>query len=385
MKKEKNVLLLGLVSFINDTSSKIIEPLLPLFIASLGGGGIAIGLISGLSESVAAIFKMLSGYWGDKLQKRKGFVFGGYLTSALAKFGLAFSTVWGLVLALKSVERLGKGLRSAPRDAILASSVDKEKRGKYFGIHRAFDSGGSVLGSLLALLLFWYLGMSFKMLFIIAGILGIFSVLPVLFVKEKKVVPEQKFSFKVGWKEMNKELKWFFIISAMFALANFSYMFFVLRVQDFFTGSLLVGGPLLFYIIYQVSYTVMAVPAGFLSDRIGRRKVLMLGYGSFILVCLGFIFFDKFWHFIIMFLLYGLMYALVNSTERAYVSDLAPRNIRGTALGTYYLFTSLAVLPGGLIAGLLWDLSKIYTFSYGIALGVIVLFLFWVAVRENEH
>lgn len=375
MKRERNVWLLGLVSFINDTSSKLIAPLLPLFITSLGGGGIALGLISGFSEAIAAIFKMLSGYWSDKLKKRKPFVLYGYLLSAFAKLGLAFSTAWSSVFVLKSTERLGKGLRSASRDALLASSTKKEKRGKYFGIHRAFDSGGSVLGSILALILFWVLGMSFKNLFIIAGLLGIFSVTPLFFAKEKKEVKEKK-KFEFSWKNLNFELKFFFIISGLFALANFSYMFFVLRVQDFFTGSLLIGGPLIFYIVYQIAYTAFSIPVGILSDKIGRRIILMFGYGLFALICLGFVYFQQFWIFIILFVLYGLMYALVNSTERAYVSDLADPNVRGTALGTYYLFTSLAVLPGGLIAGWLWDLDKAYTFGFGAVLGIIVLAMF---------
>lgn len=382
MKKEKNVLLLGLVSLINDTSSKILAPLLPLFIASLGGGGMAIGLVSGVSEAVAALFKMISGYWSDKLRKRRGFVFCGYLTSALAKIGIAFSALWGHVLVLKSVDRLGKGLRAASRDAILAGSVKKNKRGRYFGIHRAFDSGGAILGSILALVLFWHLGMSFKSLFILAGVIGLFSVLPIFFVKEKKVKQKENVEFKIRWKDASRELKVFFIVATLFALGNFSYMFFMLKVQDFFSDSLFIAGPLIFYIIYQISYSSLSVPAGILGDGIGRKNVLLFGYGLFVLICVGFMFSEKFWHFIILFLLYGLMYAFVNATERAYVSDLALEKVRGTALGTYYMFTSLSVLPGGLIAGLLWDVNKIFTFGFGAVTGLIVVILFMLIRRK---
>ncbi|PIZ50751.1 MFS transporter [Candidatus Woesearchaeota archaeon CG_4_10_14_0_2_um_filter_33_13] len=380
--KKRNVWLLGLVSLINDTSSKLIEPLLPLFIVSLGGGGTALGLISGVSDSVAALFEMLSGYWSDKIKKQKVFVTGGYLTSAISKLGLAFSTGWGYILGLKSIERIGKGIRAAPRDALLASSTKKSVRGRYFGIHRAFDSGGSVLGSILALILFWGLGLNFETLFIVAGLLGIFSITPLFFVKEKKATTTKKI-FKLKWHGVDKRLKWFFVTSGLFSLANFSYMFFVLKVQDFLTGSLFIAGPLMLYILYQISYTAFSVPAGILSDKLGRKNMLIIGYALFVLVCIGFMFLNNLILSIVLFILYGIMYAFVNATERAYVSDLSSEKMRGTALGTYYLFTSLALLPGGVISGLLWNLNKTYTFLFGAGVALITLILFTVVSRKN--
>jgi len=383
MKREINVWLLSLVSLLNDISSKIVFPLLPLFIVSLGGGGIVIGLVSGLSEAIAASFTMLSGYWSDKWKKRKVFVVVGYIISTVSRFGLAFSKLVGQILIFRSVERLGKGIREAPRDALLASAVKKRKRGKYFGIHRAFDSGGAIIGSILALVFFWFWGWEFKELFMLAGVIGLFSLLPLILVKERKEI-KKKLNLKVGWKQLNKQLKWFFFISGLFALGNFSYMFFVLKVQDFMTGSLIIGGPIIFYIIYELAYTLFSVPAGILSDKIGRGKVLMLGYGMFVFVCLGFMFLSSIWQFVILFVLYGLMYAFVNATERAYISDLSSEEIRGTALGTYYLFTSLAVLPGGLMAGLLWDANKNLTFGYGLVIALLVVGMFWLHRKKKN-
>jgi len=372
----RNILLLGLVSFINDTSSKIILPVLPLFIKELGGGGMAIGIISGVSDSVASLFNMLAGYWSDRAGKRKGFVFGGYFISAIAKLLFAFASLWQHVLLLRVAERLGKGVRSAPRDALLASSTNIRNRGRGFGVHRAMDSGGAVLGTLVAFALFWYLGMSFSQIFIIAGIIGFTSLAPLLFVKEKeKTVQRDHYRFNL--RLLSPALRKFILVTFLFALANFSYMFFVLHSQGAFQGKLSVGIPILLYALYNLAYTLFAVPAGILSDHIGRRNVLLAGYGLFALVCLGFVFANNLEMYLLLFVLYGLNYALVNANERAYVSDLAEESTRGIALGSYHMATSLAALPAGLIAGLLWDRDPNYTFGFGALFAlaaVVVLF-----------
>jgi len=360
------------VSFINDTASDMILAVLPLFIKNIGGGGIAVGVISGLGESIASLFKMLAGFWSDKLGRRKPFVFLGYGLSSFCKFLFAFAKVWPQVLILRSLERLGKGLRSAPRDAILASSTDNKTRGRWFGIHRAFDSGGSVFGAILALILFWYFNLSFKNIFLMAGIISFVSLVPLLFVKEKRI--EQKTTtLKFGLRSLPTTLKFFIAIATLFALGNFSYMFFVLKSQPYFTGRNAVAIPILLYIIYNTSYTLFAVPSGILSDKIGRKSVLFMGYALFGLVCLGFIFAKSLPFLVILFLFFGLNYALVDANQRAFVADLAPESVRGTALGTFHMLISLVSLPGGLIAGYLWDLNVIYTFIYGAVISLLVI------------
>ncbi|HIE43376.1 MAG TPA: MFS transporter [Candidatus Omnitrophica bacterium] len=376
-ENQKNIIYLGLVSFINDTASKIILPILPLFIREIGGMGLAVGIISGLGESIASIFKMFAGYWSDKAGKRKPFVFWGYLISSAGKFLLVFAKIWPHVLLLRVSERFGKGVRSAPRDAILAASTKREKRGKGFGIHRAMDSGGAVSGAIIAFILFWYLGFDFRSIFLTAGIVSFLSLIPLAPIREKVGERKSK-SLKIELKCLSKQLKLFMVIATLFALGNFSYMFFVLRTQRYFEGKLSIGIPIFLYILYNTSYTLFTIPSGILSDKIGRKSVLFAGYGLFGLVCLGFIFSKSLLFFIILFVLFGLNYALVNATERAFVSDLSDEDLRGTALGTFHMLTSLATLPAGLIAGLLWDVNTTYTFIYGALISFVVIVLFLV-------
>ncbi len=375
-QNNKNIWWLGLVSFINDTASDMILPILPLFIKEIGGAGFALGLISGLGESVASLFKMLAGFWSDRLGKRKPFVFVGYSISSFCKLLFSVAAIWPQVLFLRVFERLGKGIRSAPRDAILAASTNAKTRGKWFGIHRAFDSGGAVFGSVLALVLFWVFKMDFRNIFLLAGIVSFVSLIPLVFVKEKKHTPHKTTNLQFEIKNLSGSLKLFMVVATLFALGNFSYMFFVLKSQPHFTDRFAITVPIILYIVYNSSYALFAIPSGFLSDKIGRKNVLFMGYGLFALVCIGFIFAQSLVFFIILFLLFGLNYAFVDSNQRAFVADLASEDIRGTALGTFHMLISLVALPGGLIAGFLWDLSPNFTFIYGAIISFIVVTLF---------
>jgi MFS family permease len=373
-RSRANIILLGAVSFINDTSSKLIIPILPLFIAQLGGGGVAVGLTAGLGDSAASLAKLFAGYWSDRLGRRKAFVLIGYLLSALAKLLLAITSNWQQVVGLRVAERLGKGVRSAPRDALLAASTEQQRRGRGFGLHRAMDSAGALLGTLLVLVLFWFFGLSFTHIFLIAGVFGFASLVPLLFVQEKSdgKKPQRP---RLQFSALSPALRRFMLIAFIYAIANFSYMFFVLRAETFFTDKLSVALPILLYALYQLSFTLFAIPAGILSDRIGRRAVLLAGYGLFTLVCVGFIFAKSLLPLLLLFLLYGINYALVEATERTLVADLAPEHERGTALGAYHMTTSLAALPAGLLAGLLWDQSPLYTFAAGAVLSVIAVIM----------
>ena len=350
-KSSKNILLLGFVSLLNDISSEIIQPILPLFIASLGGGSLAVGLIGGISDGLPSLLKVLAGYWSDRLGKRKPLVVAGYALSAAGKLFLPAATSWQQVFLLKTLERSGKGVRSAPRDAMISESAEEGRRGRGFGLHRAMDSTGAVIGSILAYLL-WQGGMSYSSIFMVAGVLSVLALLPFYRVKESFRAPSCTVILKLS--DLSPELRRFLGLAGLFALGNFSYMFFILRAQGLFSGAEAVAAPLLLYALFNLVYALLALPVGIWSDRVGRRRVLALGYALFALTALGFAFVTSLAGLIALFALYGLVYALVDGSERAYVSDLSPAILRGSSLGIYYGAIGLAAILSSLVAGALW-------------------------------
>ncbi len=369
-KIHPNIILLGLVSFIQDVSSEIIFPILPLFLASLGATGVIIGLVGGLSESIASIFKVISGYMSDKKGKCLPFVFWGYSISAFSKTLLSFSDIWQHAVLFVSLDRVGKGLRTAPRDVIIAESSG-DKKGKAFGIHRAMDTMGAVVGSIMAFILIYFFGLNFQTMILAAGIIGLFSLIPLLFVREEKKSPVET-TFKINLKLLPGDFRKFLMIACIFALGNFTYMFFILKTQFLFSGEMAIIIPILLYAWFNVVYAALSFPAGMLADKIGKKKVLIAGYLFFALTCLGFIMSDSFSLFVLFFALYGLTYAFIDATQRAYISEIIPENLRGTGLGTFHTVIGLAALPGGIIAGLLWEfVSPDVTFIFGGIVGVI--------------
>ncbi len=382
MKIPKNILVLSIVSFINDISSKIILPLMPFFIVSLGGTGLAVGLISGLSQSIVSVMKLASGYIADKIKHKRLLAASGYFVSAFFKLMFAFASIWQHVLVFRSGERLGKGIRSAPVDVLISKASEKGKKGSGFGFHRAFDSGGAVLGSLIALFLFFYLGLSFQEIFLAAGILAFFSIIPFIFVKEADETPK-KISFKKGLSSLSNPLKMLVFSSAVFALGNFGYMFFVLRSQNAFPIELAIAMPIVLYTVFQIASSLISFPAGKLSDSIGQKKLLVSAYILYVLTNFGFIFLQSIFSLVLLFIAFGIVYALSNSMQRAFVSNISSEEYKGTSLGFYHFSIAFSALPGGLIAGYLWDISQEYTFYFGIITTLISLLLL-LAVKDNN-
>ena len=387
-----NIILLGLTSLLADFSSEMIMPILPFFIASFGGGGIAIGLIFGIGDAVAAILKVISGYWADKTKRYKTFVFGGYAFSALAKFLYPLASGWSQVAVIRPIERMGKGFRDAPRDAIVSESLPDGNRGRGFGIQRAMDSIGAIIGSVFVLILFVFFNIFFKTLFLISAIIALAAVIPILFVKVPK---ELKLAVKsVSLKKLNPKAKKFIIIATMFALANFSYAFFILKAQRTFMGlgsNQTLALAILLYIFLNIFDAVFSVPAGILSDKIGRRKVIFIGYLLFSVVSFGFMIISKvsfnnlsgFGILLALFALYGLFKAFIDASQRAFISDLSESEIRGTALGTLETLTGLAAIPAGMIAGFLWNFNAIYTFSFGFTVSFAAACWLMIAIKER--
>jgi len=370
-----NILLLGIVSFLNDLSSEMIMPILPMFITALGGAGLAVGLVGGFRDGISSILKVFCGYWSDRTGKRKIFVSSGYLTSALFKLLLALSKTCQHAVIFAALERVGKGLRTAARDAIIAESMATE-RGKGFGIHRALDTSGAILGSIVVFVLFWFFGFGFKLIILIAGVIAFVSLIPLRFVKGSEREP-QDLTLKIGLKNLPKSLKLFILISGIFALGNFTYMFFIIRAQEAFTGKLSIAGPILLYVLFNIFYAGFAVPLGIVSDKIGREKVIIFGYLLFSLTSLGFAFLTSLLAFIVLFALYGITYAAVDGNQRAFVSDLSSHQLKATALGTFHTTIGLMALPASLMAGFLWQsIAPAMTFIYGSILGFISVLLF---------
>jgi len=358
-----NVILLSLTSLLNDISSEMIQPLIPLFMTALGASAFAIGILGGLSDSSAAIFNMLSGYWSDLKGKRKQFIIQGYSASSIAKFFMALSTSWLHLFILRPIERIGKGIREPQRDAVLAETTPKEVHGKIFGLNRAFDRTGAILGSLLAII-FLAMGFAYNKIFLIAALISFISIIPILAIKEKKMKPK-KVSLKIGLKNMPKDLKIFIMISTLFSLSSFSYMLFILRASQFYSTTIAVA----LYLLSNFLFQLFATPSGIFADKIGKKKVIVIGYLLFFITCVLFLFFKSIPMLILGFSIYGISQSMTVGNERALTADLSSKKMLGTSLGTYYLFSSLAALPAGIIAGALWQyISPESAFIYGAAL-----------------
>ena len=377
-----NVILLSVVSFLNDVSSEMILPLLPVFILSLGGDEIVIGLVSGSMGFVSSTIKALFGFLSDRLRVRKPIVFSGYLSSAFFKFLLSLSRVWQHVLVFTSLERIGKGIRTAPRDAMISESIPKEK-GRGFGIHRAMDTSGALLGAILAFLLIYEFDLSIRDILLLAALISFLSLIPFIWIKEtyQKVRMKRAFN-EIG--RIDKRLKIFLVIATVFSMSNISYMFFLKRSEEVF-------GPkfyLVTYIVFNIFYAIFSYPSGVLSDRIGRWKVLSAGYLLFAITSMGFSFVNIGWVLIPLFSLYGISFALFDGNQRAFVSDLSDPKIRATALGVFHTLIGVTSLPAGIIAGYLWrSFSYSFTFLYSGLLALVssILLIFYglKAYRSN--
>ena len=372
----RNIFILGLVSLFTDLSSQMVFPLIPLFLTTvLGAGAYAVGIVEGAAETTASLLKVVSGYWSDKIKKRKPFVLFGYSLSSITKPLFAFANIWSFVLFIRVVERIGKGLRTAPRDAIVAESCDESVRGKAYGLHRAMDGIGSVLGAILAFLLLPILG--YRNIFLLAFIPSIIAVLVILFIKEKNAPTKKETretSIKLSFKELSMNLRLFIIVSSIFALGHFGYAFLLLRAKDI---GLADNIAILLYVIFYIVYTICIIPFGILSDKIGRKPILIMGYLVFSITSIGLIFISSFYGILLFFIVYGIFYAMIDGVQRAFVVDLAPKHLQATALGAFHTSIGLVALPGGFISGLLWDIiSPEATFIYGFVLSIISMGLF---------
>lgn len=368
------VWLLGAVSFFNDSASELVYAVLPLYIAALAGPG-ALGIIEGVAEATGSLFKLFSGVLSDRTNSGKGLVVGGYGLAAIAKPLIALVSSWPLILVLRFFDRVGKGLRTSPRDAMLALSVDKENRGLAFGFHRSMDNAGAVLGPILASLLLAN-HMPIRQVILFSGALGILVVLLTLFLEEPQRIQQSEF----GWKleGFPPSFKRYLLVLALFTLGNSSNMFLLLRAKSLGLPDFQV--PLL-WALTSFSAMIFSTPFSALSDRLGRSTLIMSGwtvYGIFYLI-MGF---DgntfMLWS---LFAFYGLFMAATEGAEKAYVADFSPPERLGTAYGWFNLVTGFMLLPASLLFGSLWQIlgfRPAFAFAAICSLLASLLLKYWV-------
>ncbi|OGS55382.1 MAG: hypothetical protein A3K60_07205 [Euryarchaeota archaeon RBG_19FT_COMBO_56_21] len=381
-----NVLVLGVVSLLTDMSSEMIYPIMPLFLTAIGASGLVIGLIEGASETTASLIKVFSGWYSDRYRMRKPFILGGYGASSLVKPLLYFATQPWHVLGLRITERVGKGVRSAPRDALIADSTDRGYRGRAFGFHKAMDSSGAVFGPLLVIPVLLAAATvtadTYRMIFLVSAIPALVAVFIILmFVREKESEGGSKLGlFFSEVRHLGRPFYLILIVVMTFYIGEISYAFFILRASD--AGTSIAGldvdiSVILLYVLYNVVFVVFAILSGDLSDRWGRKPIIAVSFIVFALAGLTMAIADLLPLLILGFVLFGVYKGSSEGVLKAYVTDVAPKRLRGTALGAFHTSVGLVMLPGGLVAGLLWDssLGPAGTFTYGAMMAVVALVL----------
>ena len=382
-----NVLVLGIVSLLTDMSSEMIYPILPLFLTSIGASVLVIGLIEGASETTASLIKVVSGWYSDRYRRRKPFITSGYGTSTVMKPVLYLATASWQVLGLRILERVGKGIRSAPRDALIADSTDPEYRGRAYGFHKAMDSTGAVLGPVLILPVLLVASAvtegTFRLIFLLSTLPALAAVLVIiLFVRDREARETREIgSLFRGMRRLGRPMYMLLALAAIFYIGEISYAFFILRAFD---EGLDVVGVTLLYILYNIVFVITALPAGVLSDRLGRRPVLAFSFVLFALTCVAMAAATSWWFLAIGFALFGVYKGSSEGVFKAFVADVAPKELRGTALGAFHTAVGVVMLPGGVIAGLLWDeVGPWATFAYGVVMAMTALVIVTAVTREK--
>lgn len=360
---------LGLVSLLTDASSEAVYPVLPLFLTNVIGAPVAaVGLIESLAEATAAIAKVFSGRLSDRIGRRRPLVIFGYSLSNLVKPALALVPSWPWALTLRVADRLGKGVRTAPRDALIADFAPEARRGEAFGLHRAMDTVGAAIGPLIAWAILSLQPAGYRTVFLVSAIPGTLAILVALtMVRERtRVMSVDHTAVPVSFRGLGLPFAVFAAVSMVFALGNSSDALLILRAQDL--GAAPATVPLM-YFVFNVVAASLARLFGRCSDRVGRRRVLIAGFAGYALVYAGFALARHPWAPWALFLAYGVPYALTEGLARAFVVDLVPEDIRATAIGTYTFLLGLATLLSSTLAGILWDtVSHAAPFAFSAAL-----------------
>ena len=398
----KNVTVAGFVSFFMDVSSEMIYPLVPLFLANtLGVSKSAIGLIEGIAESTASLLKVFSGWMSDRIGNRKWLMAAGYGISTLSRPFVALATGWQQVLASRFIDRFGKGVRTAPRDALIAESADKAYLGRAFGFHRAMDTMGAVAGPALA---FFFLGIfsnEYRTVFWLSMMPGIIAVILIIFfITEKKKVgaqlivptegsinqpPTVSDRPKLTLAHFDWRFKFFVLIAALFAAGNSSDVFLILRAEQKGVQTAMI--PVV-YLLFNLVYSVSSIPAGVAADKFGRKRVILMGFILFAILYYGFAVATSATAIWILFGLYGLFMGLTEGIQKAFLTTIIPSDFKATAFGVYNPIVGIAMFPASLIGGWLWDhVSPSATFYFGAltaSLSAVLFIVFIVVMRRSD-
>ncbi len=379
-----NIIVTGLTSLFTDISSEMIYPIISLYLLALGSSPALIGLIEGIAESTASVVKVFSGAISDRIRKRKSLAILGYAFSPIGKFFMWLAKDWGFVFIGRTLDRFGKGIRTAPRDTIIAESSSSEKRGASFGLHRAMDTLGAIFGVIIAIIIMRHLGLNeglhtvqniqsylpaFKTIILISLIPAAIGVAILFLVKETGTGKPLAHNLSLKWSKLDRRLKAFLIVTFIFTLGNSSNQFLLMRAKGI---GFSVEGVLFLYLVYNLVYGIISWPAGRLSDRIGRKTLIVSGYFVYAIVYTGFGLSSTSSAMWMLFSIYGLYIAFTEGVEKALISDIAPKDLRATLIGLHATLVGIGLFPASLLAGLIWDtLGPQFTFYFGGLMGII--------------
>lgn len=380
-----DVLKLGLVSLLTDLSSEMIFSVFTIFFTTIAGASAALlGMIEGFADLSASSLNYFAGWLSDRTGKRKIFAFSGYAFSTLAKIILLISSsVMGLSI-FRVIERLGKGFRGPPRDAWLSTVADKDTRGYSFGVHKALDKSGAVLGPLVAYGLLLWLGegvSTYRILFWVALVPALLSIVVLSLIKDQPGVQHQRENMFESWKTLSPEFKRYLVPAGLFSLAYFSFGFLLLRAHSV---GFAVKDIVLLYALFNIAFVVAAPLIGKLGDHVGRARMIMLSYLIYFLMCIGFVFATMQWQIIVLFIVYGVFFSIDEAQSKAFIADIELER-RASAIGLYNFVTGLIYLPASLIAGALWLLHPASAFFVAACLSLIALMVFVFLRPGQKH
>jgi MFS family permease len=378
-----DVLKLGIVSFLTDISSEAIFSVFSIFFTVIVGAPASLlGIVEGFSDFSASSLDYFAGWLSDKTGKRKNLAILGYGFSTIAKVILLIASSVTALASFRIIERIGKSFRGPPRDAWLSDVADESNRGYAFGVHKAMDKAGAILGPIVAYFLLLYLGQSigtFRIIFIMAVITAIISVIVLSFMKDRPGIPHERENIFKAWGTLSPQFKKYLIPAGIFSLAYFSFGFLLLRAYDV---GFAIKDVVLLYALFNISFVIISIPIGKLGDLIGRRYIIVLGYLIYISMSLGFIFATEKWQIIVLFILFGIFYSIDEAQNKAFIADIE-KDRRATAIGAYNFTMGLIYLLASVIAGGLWVLNPIYAFVFAAFIAFVAMSVFIYLFREN--